>query len=189
MQAHALTGGFENGPVDSANAFRAALDVLARPGTIGEISGAQPPAPLSVAAGTLLLVLCDPQTPIWLAPPLRSVAVMDWIRFHTGAPITQSRADAAFAIGAWDDLMPITDFPIGTPQYPDRSTTLIVECETLKTDGATLRGPGIKNTATLGVPDVAILQGNASLFPLGLDFFFTAGCQIAAIPRTTKLED
>jgi len=85
--------------------------------------------------------------------------------------------------------MPITDFPIGTPQYPDRSTTLIIECETLQTNGATLRGPGIKNTTSLTVPDVVTLQNNASLFPLGLDFFFTAGSQIAAIPRTTKLED
>lgn len=189
MQPHALTGGFENAPVDSANGFRAALDVLARPGTITEITGAQPPTPLSIAAGTLLLVLCDPQTPIWLAPPLRLDTVIDWIRFHTAAPITRSCAEAAFAIGAWDDLTPITNFPIGTPQYPDRSTTLIVECETLQTNGTTLRGPGIKEAATLSVPDVAMLQDNASLFPLGLDFFFTAGSQIAAIPRTTKLED
>lgn len=189
MQAHALTGGFENAPVASAHGFRAALDALARPGTIVKISGAQPPAPLSVAAGTLLLVLCDPQTPIWLAAPLRLDVVIDWIRFHTAAPITQSRGDAVFAIGSWGDLMPITDFPIGTPQYPDRSTTLIIECETLQTNGATLRGPGIKNTTSLTVPDVVTLQNNASLFPLGLDFFFTAGSQIAAIPRTTKLED
>ncbi|MEO0766502.1 MAG: phosphonate C-P lyase system protein PhnH, partial [Pseudomonadota bacterium] len=30
-------------------------------------------------------------------------------------------------------------------------------------------------------------QRNAMLFPLGLDFMFTSGAQIAALPRSTKV--
>lgn len=188
MHAHSLTGGFENAPHASANAFRTALDVMARPGKIAEIIGGTAPAPMSSAAGTLLLTLCDPETPVWLAPSLSGSDITDWLRFHTGAPVVEDRGDAMFAIGAWAELLPITDFAIGTPEYPDRSATLIVEMETLEPIGATLRGPGIKTTAALGVPALTEFQNNAVLFPLGLDFFFTAGTQIAALPRTTKLE-
>lgn len=188
MQAQSLTGGFADAPRNAAQAFRVALDVMARPGNISEISGATPPAPMSVAAGTLLLTLCDPETPVWLAPSLNQIEIQDWLRFHTGAPIVESRAQAVFAAGTWAELLPITEFAIGTPQYPDRSATLIVEVETLAPDGATLRGPGIQTTATLGLPTLGAFQDNAALFPLGLDFFFTAGSQVAALPRTTKLE-
>lgn len=188
MQTQSLSGGFNNAPVASANAFRAALDVMARPGKIVEISGAIPPAPMSVAAGSLMLTLCDPETPVWLAPSLHSDAITDWQRFHSGAPLLSSRAKAMFAFGGWDELMPITDFAIGTAQYPDRSATLIVEVEALDTNGATLRGPGIKDHAKLSLPDIKPIQNNAQLFPLGLDFFFTSGSRIAALPRTTKLE-
>jgi alpha-D-ribose 1-methylphosphonate 5-triphosphate synthase subunit PhnH len=51
-----------------------------------------------------------------------------------------------------------------------------------------LRGPGIKDTAALQLPEIRAFQDNAKLFPLGLDFYFTAGDQLAALPRTTKVE-
>ncbi len=188
MHALALTGGFENAPHASAHAFRVALDVLARPGKIAEISGATPPAPLSPAAGTLLLTLCDPETPVWLAPALGGGDIAHWLRFHTGAPVVESRAAAMFAVGPWPELLPIRDFAIGTPEYPDRSATLIVEMDTLTPTGATLRGPGIEATAALGLPADEAFRQNAALFPLGLDFFFTAGSRIAGLPRSTKLE-
>jgi len=189
MQTQPLDGGFKNAPIDAAHAFRAALDVLARPGKITDISGAMPPAPLSIAAGTLALTLCDPETPIWLAPSLQTDALVAWLKFHTGAPLVDRRSDAMFAIGGWKELLPITDFAIGTAQYPDRSATLIVEMQTLLNSGATLRGPGIKTTAELSLPDIKPFQDNATLFPLGLDFYFTAGSRIAALPRSTKIGD
>ena len=57
LHADALIGGFAQGPQQSARAFRAALEAMARPGTIWTVEGAVPPAPLSVAAGVLLLVV------------------------------------------------------------------------------------------------------------------------------------
>ncbi|OUS07859.1 phosphonate C-P lyase system protein PhnH [Rhodobacterales bacterium 52_120_T64] len=187
MQTQSLTGGFNDAPTASATAFRVVLDVMARPGKISEITGATPPAPLSIAAGTLLLTLCDPETPLWMASSFCSTDIKDWLRFHTGAPIVESRSEAMFALGSWAELSPITEFAIGTPEYPDRSATLIVEMDALTDSGTILRGPGIKDTAELSLPEVAAFQGNAGLFPLGLDFFFTSGNRIAALPRTTKL--
>ncbi len=187
MDNATLTGGFADAPIDAAHAFRAALEVMARPGRIERLTGAEPPAPLSTAAGTLLLTLCDPQTPVHLAGAADTEAVRGWLAFHTGAPLATA-GDCAFAVGRWPDLAPLDRFAIGTAEYPDRSATLIVECDGLSPSGTRLTGPGIETEAALSLPEVAPLQANAALFPLGLDFFFSAGDRVAALPRTTKLE-
>lgn len=181
----ALTGGFADPAHDSAKAFRPIMTAMARPGDILEIAGAVPPAPLSVAAGTVIATLCDPGTPVFLAPSVDSQDVRDWITFHTSAPIV-GPAEAHFALGGWDE-MPVDQFAIGTPEYPDRSVTLIVECAELTNDGATLRGPGIKETARLNLPETKAFIRNNALFPLGLDFIFTSGGHVAALPRSTKV--
>ena len=186
MQVQVLEGAFANAPIENAVAFRAAMNALARPGQIETISGAKPPAPLSVAAGSLILMLCDAETPVSLSGSFDTAMIRDWIIFHTGAPIV-SPDEAVFAIGKWKSLLPLSQFAIGTAQYPDRSATLIVECDELSSQGETLTGPGIKATAQLSLPDTQTFQHNAKLFPLGLDFFFTSGSQVAALPRTTKV--
>ncbi|SFJ35338.1 phosphonate C-P lyase system protein PhnH [Celeribacter neptunius] len=186
MQEQSLIGAFEAPPQDAARAFRAALEALARPGTIHEIKGGQAPAPVSEAAASLLLTLCDPETPLCLMGRHDTPEIRDWIAFQIGAPIVGPES-AMFALGTWTALQPITNFLIGTPEYPDRSTTLIVEMEALSQDGATLAGPGIKETATLALPDIEPFQMNHALFPLGVDFYFTAGTQIAGLPRSTRI--
>ena len=187
MNADVLKGGFANAPVDAAHAFRAAMTVMARPGTIETLAGAVPPAPMSTAAGTLILTLCDPDTPLHLSGDWDCKEVRDWVAFHVGAPIVTA-SEAMFAVGTWEVLAPLNAFAIGTPEYPDRSATLIVEREALGQEGATLRGPGIKETAEMALPEAEAFQMNALLFPLGLDFFFTCGDQVSALPRTTKVE-
>lgn len=182
----AMKGGFDDPAVDAAHGFRALLNAMAMPGTIHDVSGAVPVVPLSVAAGVAILTLCDPETPVYLAPSHDTDAVRDWITFHTGAPFV-GPSHSAFAIGTWDALMPLDQFPIGTPEYPDRSTTLIVEMDALAQTGATLRGPGIRETAQLNLPDAGAMADNAALFPLGVDFILAAGAQVAALPRSTKI--
>jgi alpha-D-ribose 1-methylphosphonate 5-triphosphate synthase subunit PhnH len=182
----ALDGGFADAPRESAHAFRAALDVMARPGRIAQVAGARPPAPLSVAAGTLILTLCDPGTPVHLAGRHDTPEVRGWIAFHTGAPVT-GRAEAAFALGTWEALLPLDGYRIGAVDYPDRSATLIVEIAALAPDGTRLTGPGIRDAARLSLPETEAFRRNARAFPLGLDFFLTAGDRVAALPRTTRV--
>ncbi|MGI9369433.1 MAG: phosphonate C-P lyase system protein PhnH [Ruegeria sp.] len=187
MNAQALySGGFRNAPVDASHAFRAAMTVMARPGEIRVLAGAEPPAPLSVAAGTLLLTLCDPETGVHLAGAADTEAVRQWLIFHTGAPVV-SAAKADFAVGSWADLMPLDEYRIGSPEYPDRSTTLIVKCDRLLNQGAVLSGPGIRDTAQLSLPDIPAMQANAMLYPLGCDFYFTCETRVAALPRSTQI--
>lgn len=184
--SRALEGGFADVPVHSAHAFRAAMECMARPGRIEDLAGGQGPEPLSVAASVLLLTLCDPETPVYLAGDHDAGPVRDWITFHTGAPLVGAR-EAMFALGTWAALQPVDRFAIGTPEYPDRAATLIVETDRLEAEGAVLTGPGLRDQAALSLPEVAAFQANARLFPLGFDAFFTCGARVAALPRTTKV--
>lgn len=186
MTANALNGGFADEPVQSSYAFRATLDAMSHPGVICTVEGAAPPAPLSVAAGVLILTLCDGTTPVHLAGAHDCAAVRAWITFHTGAAFCGAAA-AGFAIGTWDALTPADRFATGTPDYPDRSATLIVEMRELAPTGARLTGPGIQDHAFLSLPETAAFQANRALFPMGLDCFLTAGSQLAGLPRSAHV--
>jgi len=188
MRDDVLTGGFADAPVQSARAFRAALDALAHPGRIVTVAGGIAPAPVSPAAATLLLALCDGETPLHLAPGHDAQEVRDWVAFHIGAPIV-GPGEAMFALGGWTALGRLDAYPSGTPDYPDRSATLIVELDRLAAEGPRLTGPGIETEARLSLPETAAFRANRASFPLGLDFFFTAANALAALPRSTFVED
>ncbi len=183
-----LTGGFADPSTQSAHAFRALLEAMARPGRILAVEGARPPAPLSVAAGVALLTLTDATTPLHLAGAADCEALRGWIGFHTGAPLVAAE-QVQFAIGTWDALHPLGRFCIGEPSYPDRSATLIVEMDRLEPEGARLTGPGIETEARLSLPETAAFRANRALFPLGFDCILTCGARLAALPRSTIVED
>lgn len=187
MDAAILMGGFAEAPVESARAFRAAMTAMARPGTIHAVTGATPPVPLSIAAGVLILTLCDPDTGVHLAGDHDCTELRDWITFHTGAPQVSAET-CDFAVGTWDALQPTARFRFGSSQFPDRSATLVVECEHLTSEGARLTGPGIRDIAAFSLPDPAAFQANAARFPLGWDTYFCACERLAALPRSTKVE-
>lgn len=187
LSSDALSGGFTEGPIQSARAFRQVLEAMARPGTICRIAGAVPPLPLSRAAGTVLLTLCDGTTPLHLAGPADCSPVRDWVAFHIGAPLVPAE-EAAFALGRWDDLQPVARFKVGQPDYPDRSATLIVEVDRLTNHGPALTGPGIEVATWLNLPETVAFRANRALFPLGFDTIFTSGDSIAGLPRSTRVE-
>lgn len=188
MEASVLEGGFGDAAVEAARAFRMAMRVMARPGTVEVLDAATPPAPVSVAAGTLLLTLCDHETGVYLAGAYDTGELREWLAFHTGAPVVAAES-AQFALGDWAALMPLSQYAVGTPEYPDRSATLIVEMARLEARGTGLRGPGIKERAELSLPEPQVMTANAAQFPLGVDFFLTCGDRVAGLPRSTKLED
>ena len=187
MTPEALLGGFADAPRQSARAFRAALESMARPGTLWSVEGAAPPAPLSVAAGVLILTLCDGTTPLHLGASYDLPVVRDWVTFHTGAPLV-SAEEAQFALGTWADLVPVDRFAIGLPDYPDRAATLIVEIPSLENKGPRLTGPGIKVVAHLSLPETSAFRANRALFPQGFDTYLTSGAHVAGLPRSTIVE-
>lgn len=188
--SEALSGGFADASIDSAYAFRTLLDVMARPGTIGRLAAAKAPDPASVSMATALLTLCDNTTPLFLAPSHANSALKDWIAFHLGAPLTSDPAEAVFAVGYWDSIEEVGRFAVGSDDYPDRSTTLLIETEKLRNEGLRLTGPGIATCTYLSLPGdwLSALQANHRLYPQGVDFFFCFGEAIAALPRSTLVE-
>lgn len=179
--------------------FRAAMEAFARPGRLQSIASAAEaatavPAPMTRGTAALARALFDSDTPIWLdAAMTANREVADWLRFQTGAPIVTSPANAAFALIADPDAMPPFErFALGSSDYPDRSTTLIVQVAGLA-DGRTLslRGPGIDGVASLTarVPaDLPLrLAANRELFPRGVDLLLVADDGLVGLPRTTRV--
>lgn len=178
------------------SAFRKLMDATARPGSIQTVASiAGSPAELSPAAAVFALTLFDHDTPIWLDAPLQSSQdVASWLRFQTGCPIIGDPSQCAFAVvGNVANLPSLETFALGTPDYPDRSTTMILQLPTLTAGPElSLSGPGIRGTATLragGLRDDFVAQhaANRELFPRGVDLVLVAGNDVAALPRTTTI--
>jgi len=175
--------------------FRRVMDAVARPGTLQDV-GFAPDAPrgLDRATGAVALTLFDFETPIWLDPALRGTQAEAWMRFHCGCPLTVDPLAAAFALVSDIASAPaLAAFNQGDAKYPDRSTTLLIQLASLEGGPVvTLRGPGIKDEASLALPGLPAgfwdqVQTNGSQFQFGVDLIFTAGDRIAALPRTTRV--
>jgi alpha-D-ribose 1-methylphosphonate 5-triphosphate synthase subunit PhnH len=194
IDATALAPGLEDPVHDGQACFRTVLEAMAHPGRIIALPfrlAAPPPLPLGAAAASLALALCDFETPIWLDDALRPAA--DYLRFHCGSALTMDHAAAHFAFaGDPGALPPLDGFALGTDEYPDRSTTLVLAVASLEAGrGVTLSGPGIDGTARLAVGGLgeAFWTARASLrmlLPRGLDIVLTCGDRLAALPRSTR---
>jgi alpha-D-ribose 1-methylphosphonate 5-triphosphate synthase subunit PhnH len=193
----ALARAIPNETVVTAQAtFRAVMNATARPGSIETLHHVpSAPGPLSPGAAALALALFDHDTPIWLDAALaEKPAVSDWLRFQTGVPVTADPMEAAFAlVSDAEKLPPLHLFNPGTPEYPDRSTTLILQIATFATGSRiVLTGPGIRGRQILQaapLPDdlPAQLTLNRGLFPRGVDLLLVSSDSVAAIPRSARL--
>lgn len=191
-----LSPGFADKVLSAQSTFRSVMDAMARPGSVHRIEPlADIPKPLMSGAAAMALTLFDHDTTIWLDGDMtESRAVAKWIRFHTSAPVVLDSGISNFALVSEPLALPALDcFAFGSNDYPDRSTTVIMQVRSLTEGPAlTLSGPGIDGEATLratlqtlDLPD--LLSINASLFPRGIDLVLVAGSSIVAIPRTTRL--
>ncbi|MEP6840914.1 MAG: phosphonate C-P lyase system protein PhnH [Bradyrhizobium sp.] len=191
-----LPAGFADKVMSAQSTFRSVMDAMARPGSVQRIvATAGTPAAMMRGSAAIALTLFDHDTPIWLDPAMSATAdVSKWLKFHTSAPVVTDSSIASFAlIGDPKNLAVLDRFAFGSNEYPDRSTTLILQVESL-TRGATfeVRGPGIDGTATLRASisprDLfERLAVNVALFPRGIDVVLVHDDAIVAIPRTTRL--
>jgi len=195
MPQSAIQPGFQDGARDMQAVFRTAMDAMARPGRILPLQPRlTPPPPLSPCAAAVLLTLADFDTPLWLGAALAATrGVADYLRFHTGAKLVDDPAAAVFAIIAdVEQLPPLPAFAQGTPEYPDRSTTLIIQVEALSDRGWVFAGPGIDGRIGFGAQPLphdfaAQFAANSQAFPLGVDMIFAADNAIAALPRSARI--
>lgn len=190
-----LPAGFADKVLSAQSTFRSVMDAMARPGRVQHIHASSGvPAPMMPGTAAIALTLFDQDTPVWLDQRMSETSdVAKWIRFHASAPVIKDSSVCSFAlVSNVSTLPPFDRFAFGTNEYPDRSTTLIVQVESL-TEGPAieLRGPGIDGAAMLnaaiGADVVDALAINVALFPRGIDVVLVAGDAIVAIPRTTRL--
>jgi alpha-D-ribose 1-methylphosphonate 5-triphosphate synthase subunit PhnH len=184
-------------PVRASQAvFRSVMDAMARPGNIVATGGlARAPQPLGLAAAAVALTLLDYETPVWLDPALaQSPEVAAWLRFHTGAPLTDDPHQAAFGFIADPTKMPQFEaFCQGSMEYPDRAATLVLQVERLSDSGGLcLSGPGIRGSRALSASPLpadfaARMRANRALFPRGLDIILASATTLAALPRSVHV--
>ncbi len=185
--------GFDLPVPEAQRVFRTLLTALSEPGRVLDLApGCVPPEGLDPAAAAVALALCDGDTPLWL--DARASAAAAYLRFHTGAPIVALPGDALFLLAAARHRPPLALLAAGTPDYPDRSATLILAVDGLAEGaGWALAGPGIAGTRRLAVAGIderfaGEWRSNRARFPLGVDVVFAAHDRIAALPRSTRLE-
>lgn len=191
-----LPSGFADKVLSAQSTFRAIMNAMAQPGHVQSITTATgAPLPMMRGAAALALTLFDHDTLIWLDSGMSETPdVAKWLKFHTGAPIVLESAVCSFALIADAENLPaLKRFSFGTNEYPDRSTTLVVQVESLaRGQRYELRGPGIDGTTLLRAmikPTDLFerLAVNAPLFPRGIDVVLVCDDAIVAVPRTTRL--
>jgi alpha-D-ribose 1-methylphosphonate 5-triphosphate synthase subunit PhnH len=191
-----LPAGFADKVLSAQSTFRSVMDAMARPGSVARIvATVGTPAAMMRGTAAIALTLFDHDTPVWLDPAMSDTTeVTKWLKFHSGAPVISDPSTCHFALIGDPRRLPALDrFAFGSNEYPDRSTTLILQVESLTQGPALeLRGPGIDGSALLR----AIIQPadlferlaiNATLFPRGIDVVLVHDDCIVAIPRTTRL--
>src|ERR1700761_3479412 len=191
-----LPAGFADKVVSAQNTFRSVMNAMARPGSVQRISAvAGTPSGMMRGTAAIALTLFDHDTPLWLDASMSGIAdVSKWLKFHTSAPVLEDPSVCSFAlIGDAKALPALTSFSFGSNEYPDRSTTLILQVDSL-TEGPAfeLQGPGIDGVAVLqaSIQPADLFERlaiNATLFPRGIDVVLVHDDSIVAIPRTTRL--
>lgn len=188
--------GFDDPPIRSAQGYRAMLDAMAHPGSVFELAPrVNAPPPLRDCTAAICLVLCDYSTPIWVDPRIGNAGVWDYLRFHTGAPMVEESGDASFLVCEADGAEAILSVSCaGSDEYPDRSATLIVQLVNVSGGlPVELSGPGIRGSCRFDPAGLSrefwrAMQRNHERFPQGVDVLFAAPDQIAACPRSTRIE-
>jgi alpha-D-ribose 1-methylphosphonate 5-triphosphate synthase subunit PhnH len=191
-----LPTGFADKVFAAQSTFRSVMQAMARPGSVQRLTASVGmPAPMMRATAAIALTLFDHDTPIWLDNRMAGApALAKWLSFHTAAPVTADSSACQFAlIGDGSALPDLGSFSLGSNEYPDRSTTLILQVESLgEGPRYILQGPGIDGTsilrATIAPGDLfERLAVNATLFPRGIDVVLVHHDAISAIPRTARL--
>jgi alpha-D-ribose 1-methylphosphonate 5-triphosphate synthase subunit PhnH len=190
-------------PVHDAQAvFRLLLDAMSRPGrmqtlppdcrdTLGH------PQSLPPALAAVLLTLLDADTRLWVAPGLDTAPLRAWLRFHAGARIVGQPEDADFALLTAGEADPplLARLPAGTDVAPQDGATVLLVVPRMEAGAGPLRwrGPGIEHEHRLAIGGLgdafwAWRRAQQAGFPCGLDVVFTAGHDLVALPRSTRVE-
>ncbi|SMD12206.1 alpha-D-ribose 1-methylphosphonate 5-triphosphate synthase subunit PhnH [Desulfocicer vacuolatum DSM 3385] len=189
--------GFTDPVFDSQKVFKIIMDAMASPGSVKNVDvPCDNPAAIHPATAAVCLTLFDSDTRVWLSDSGKQLA--DWLKFHCGCPIVKNTeaAKADFAIITKESPFPGLDiFPVGTPECPDKSATIIFEAQSLQ-KGVNYRatGPGIMEANHFSVTGlkgelIDYMEGNKTIFPMGVDAVVTGETSLVCLTRTTSIRN
>lgn len=222
MNQAAIIAGFDNPVHDSQHCFKQLMSAMAEPGTIQTLAIKNTPDGLHRSSYQLALTLFDTHTRIAVSASLQSATIIDPLVFHCGCSFVDlqpvnaagenalnenalnesvlNKADFILAdISEWSEVLSSSALSYGDPEYPDRSTTLILQVPEIADKpiaGAlelVLAGPGIESTRSVSISGlqaniVEQWRQNQQRFPLGIDLLVCAPDALLALPRTCRLE-
>ena len=199
-----VVAGFTDVARNSQAVFRQALHALSHPGLIVPLTvDSAIPAHANPGSAVLLLALLDADSRLWLSSSLSQSDAANWIVFHSNCSVVQNPAEADFAwVADISELPLLKDFNPGTDEYPDQSTTIMLDVSALNTQAdtrtaLTLHGPGIESQQNLNLSSipaahlaslVAQWQINHAQFPKGVDIFLADSSHLVGLPRTTHIQ-
>jgi alpha-D-ribose 1-methylphosphonate 5-triphosphate synthase subunit PhnH len=191
----ASTFGFTDMVSESQASFRTVMDAFSYPALAQDFSArASAWGAMPATMVTLLLTLVDQDTAIWLDKPYsEDDELRACIAFYCGAPIFAEPARAAFAfISDAARIGDFAQFAQGDPDFPDRSTTLVVQTGGLESGPHMFSGPGVREPRAFGADGLvadfsAQWRMNRRSFPLGVDLIFVTDAKIVALPRSLRL--
>lgn len=172
--------------------FRKILRAMSEPGTQITLEQAPTWGQLNAASVSVLLTLCDQNTPVYISPNLTQTGTTAALQFYTHAAI--EAADVAQFIFVDADAFDAAAYAHGDEIYPEQSSTVVIQIDSL-TGGKslTLTGPGIqgeKNIApVLSDALLAYYRTQVQKYPLGIDTILTCGAELMAIPRSTCVQE
>ena len=123
-----IPAGFARPVFESQGTFRAILDAMSRPGRVVPLPvQAEGPQSWSGGMASVVLTLCDMDTPVWLDAQAATDDARRFLRFHCACPLIDTPAQASFAVVMNHALMPSLDaFALGSAEYPEQSTTVLL---------------------------------------------------------------
>lgn len=181
-------------PEQSQRDFRALLHALARPGTLHRLDLAVAP-PSVPAAAVAAAGLADVEVSMAVLAQDGDPAAAA-LHAATGAPaVSLLRADLVVALRA-PEPAEVRALRQGVPLHPEHAARLIIAVSGLGGPAADLtlqlRGPGISDTAVLGVSGLSVEVFDelafAGQFPCGVDTFLVADDgTVAGLPRSVEI--
>ncbi|MBE1425030.1 alpha-D-ribose 1-methylphosphonate 5-triphosphate synthase subunit PhnH [Desulfomicrobium macestii] len=192
-----IPAGFTRPVFESQGTFRVILEAMSRPGTLVPLPvQAEGPVGWSGSMTSVVLTLCDMETPVWLDAACNTEEALRFLRFHCGCPLTDTPAKASFAVLAQPGRMPsLETFSLGSVEYPEKSTTVLLTSDFSNDVGeaARISGPGVDGEGRIPLSWLPagftrMWRDNSRLFPRGVDLILVGKDQVVGLPRTLKLE-
>ncbi|SIS52884.1 phosphonate C-P lyase system protein PhnH [Neptunomonas antarctica] len=218
MNAPKIIRGFAEPVRDSQQTFRQLLKAMSEPGSVVNLTSPDALTHLYSSTFAVCQALLDQQTPLWLSPEFNTADIRHNLHFHSGMPITDEPAKALFAIAYPGEITAMSEFSIGSCEYPETGCTLILQVNSVSSEltvsglsakepssglsplmskqaltSLKLSGPGIATEKLIHISDlndvlINYLVERPDSFPLGIDLVFVAEQSLVCIPRTTTVE-